>query len=133
MQSKTKRFKRYSEAYKDSLMTEFLAGSESVHSFSRRKGLGSMTLSRWLLSKGIDWRVEPIDLPLGPDMKDSKKETQKQWEAGLPQDVSVLKLLLSQERLLRQAAELRADLAEKVIEVAEQELKLEIRKKSAAK
>ena len=133
MQSKTKRFKRYSESYKDSVLTEFLSGSESIYSISRRYGLGGMTLSRWLLSRGIDWRVEPIDLPLGADMKDSNKETQKQWEAGLPEDVSALKRLLSQERLLRQAAELRAEVAEKFIEVAEQELKLDIRKKSVAK
>jgi transposase len=131
MQSNTKRIKRYSEAYKEHILTEFLSGTESLSALTKKYGLGNMTISRWLAARGIDWTIAEIGLPLEPEMKETPKD--KNQEAEFPDDVASLRILLSRERLLRQAAELRAEAAEKVIEIAERDLKLDIRKKFDAK
>lgn len=112
-------------------MTEFLSGTESLSALTKKYGLGNVTISRWLAARGIDWTIAEIGLPLEPEMKETPKD--KNQEAELPDDVASLRILLSRERLLRQAAELRAEAAEKVIEIAERDLKLDIRKKSDAK
>lgn len=132
MQNKTKKFKRYSERFKEQVLAEFLATSCSLESIRKKYDLGSMTLRRWLSSKGIDWTISEIDLPLDSEMKKETKSI-KPLQEELPEDIAALKRLLTEERIRRQAAELRAAVAEKVIEIAERDLKLEIRKKSEAR
>ena len=134
MEFKTKKGRRYSERFKSAVIIEYLSGLTSKESLRRKYQLGSVTISRWLASSGFSAGVELIDLPLGKEQEEKMtEEISEKGEGTLREEVEELKRRLRQSELERKAAELRAEALEKVIEIAERDLGLDVRKKSVAK
>lgn len=128
MVNKTKRVKRYSERFKQQLVSEVSAGVFSKSEACLKYGVSWMSIVRWCRSFGVDVGIEEIDLLLSPmESKGSKSDVR------LPEDVASLKQRLRELEVKLKAAELRAEVAELIVTIAEEDLGLDIRKKSGTK
>ena len=128
MEHKTKKVKRYSERYKQELVSQISAGLLSKSEAIKKYGISWMSIVRWCDSYGVSSGIETIDLHLGSmESKDQKAAVE------LPEDVASLKQRLRELEVKLRAAELRAEVAELIIDIAENDLGLEIRKKSDTK
>lgn len=128
MEHKTKRVKRYSERYKQELVSEISAGLLSKSGAMKKYGISWMSIDRWCRSFGVVSGIETIDLHLG-----SMESKEPKVEFPLPENVDALKQRLRELEVKLRAAELRAEVAELIIDIAENDLGLEIRKKSDTK
>ena len=130
MEHKTKKVKRYTERFKQELVSQISAGLLSKRDAIKKYGLSKNIIGYWFRSYGISLGIERIDLDLGlMETKETKEET-------LPlagDDPVVLKRRLAELEVKLRAAELRASAAELIIDLAEKDLGLEIRKKSDTK
>lgn len=117
---KSKWQSQYSEEFKRKVCQEYLEGSDSRTTIERKYKLGNSRLTSWLKSFGFTIK-KPIYVSsyVMPAKKDPKPQ---------PEDESV-KLLKKQ----LEDALLEKELYRKMIEVAERDLKIDIRKKSATK
>jgi len=128
MANKTKRVKRYSERFKQQLVSEVSAGVLSKSEACLKYGVSWMSIVRWCRSFGVYDSIEQIDLLLSPmESKESKSSL------PVPEDVASLKQLLRELEVKLKAAELRAEVAELIINIAEEGLGLDIRKKFGTK
>ena len=118
---KSKWQSQYSEEFKLKICEEYLKGNEGIRSLEKRYGLGNSRLTIWLKSYGMGIR-KTIYLPLG--IMAAKKS-----QVGNPIEDPSLKLLRKQ----LQDALLEKELYRRMVEVAERELQLDIRKKSGTK
>lgn len=128
MEHKTKKVKRYSDRYKQALVSEISAGLLSKSSASKKHGISWSSIDRWCRGFGVVSGIETIDLLLGSMASKESKE-----ELPLPEDVVALKQRLRELEVKLRSAELRAQAAELIIDIAENDLGLEIRKKSNTK
>jgi transposase-like protein len=128
MEHKTKKVKRYSERYKQELVSEISAGLLSKSEATKKYGISWMSVERWCRSYGVVSGIETIDLLL-----DSMESKEPKAELPIPENVDALKQRLRELEVRLRAAELRAEVAELIIDIAEKDLGLEIRKKSDTK
>ncbi len=112
---------QYSEEFKLKVCHEYLNGNNGIRFLEQKYGLGNSRLSSWLKNYGFEIR-KTIYLPLTIM---SAKKTQ---HSGANQGLS-LKLLKKQ----LEDALLEKELYRKMVEVAERELHIDIRKKSGTK
>jgi transposase-like protein len=128
MRHKTKVIKRYTERYKQSMVSKVSSGLFSKQELCKQYGLSWTSLDRWCRHYGVVSGIESVDLHLG-----SMDSVKQEDEFDLPEDVAVLKQRLKELQVKLKAAELRAEAAEMIIDIAENDLGLNIRKKPAAK
>ena len=113
----TKR-RKFNDADRLQLINEYLVSGESKEVFQAKRRLGHSVLSRWMLNFGISEQTKPIQMP--------KTETKNYYEQQLQDEINRLKKELEYEKL-------RSKAFETMISVAEEELKVDIRKKHGAK
>jgi transposase-like protein len=128
MENKTKRVKRYTERFKQELVSEITAGLLSKVGASKKYGVNRKSVDRWCRCCGLPSGIEQIDLLLG-----SMESKEQKPEPPLPEDIEGLKRRLRELEVRLRAAELRAHAAELIIDIAEKDLGLDIRKKSGTK
>lgn len=106
---------------KQEIIREYLAGDLNLHQMERKHGISRRTITRWVIAHQgflpLNTKVESVRLP---DMK------KKSGEEAMPDDIAELKKQLGQERL-------HTKLLNAIIDIAERELKIPIRKKSGTK
>lgn len=133
---KTKRIKRYSKSFKQDLVKKVASGVYSCKEACTVYGIGHSSLNRWSREFGVNV-VEYIDVPLEGMKKEDKPLVQEAAQADAPaslsEDVSELQQQIVQLQQQLQRMLMRAEVAELTIEIAERDLGLDIRKKSAAK
>ena len=100
------------------LINEYLVSGESKEVFQAKRRLGHSVLSRWMLNFGISEQSKQIQMP--------KTDTKYYYEQQLQDEINRLKKELEYEKL-------RSKACETMISVAEEELKVDIRKKPGAK
>jgi transposase-like protein len=125
MSNQTKNGKRYQERFKQEIVAHILSGQTSQEEISKQYKISSSSLYRWCIKYGV--KIEYIDVPLG-SMTTSKPPKEI---PPLPDDVTLLKQRIIEMSVELRSLELRAVSAETMIDIAEKELGLEIRKKFA--
>jgi len=119
-----KKVRHYSDAEKYQILTEWMDSGESMETFQVKYGMGHCTISRWMckfgLSKTSNDRFH--------EMKDKleKRLDKTVNESALEAKIAMLEKELESERL-------KSLTYKTMIEVAESDLGIEIRKKSGAK
>ncbi|MDR0348536.1 MAG: transposase [Tannerella sp.] len=118
--------KFYSEEFKDRVLTAYYNSNESVSVIARRFEVSRDTVSSWVYRKrtGNDSKKR---VKLAPSKTCYMKEKELPADER-DRDVRIREL----ERQLSKET-MRAECLEKMIEIAERELKIDIRKKSGAK
>lgn len=117
---KSKWQSQYSEEFKRKVCQEYLDGSDGRTTIERKYNLGNSRLTCWLKSFGLPIKKAIyVSSYVMPVKKDPKPQ---------PEDESV-KLLKKQ----LEDALLEKELYRKMIQVAERDLKIDIRKKSVTK
>jgi transposase-like protein len=112
---------QYSEEFKRSVCREYLDGTESRATLSRKYKLGNSRITFWLKSFG--WEIKkPIYL--------SSYVMPTKEDQDIPTEESASVKLLKKQL---EDALLEKELYRKMIEVAERDLKINIRKKSVTK
>lgn len=111
----TKR-RTFSDTDRLQLINEYLASGESKEVFQAKRRLGHSVLSRWMLNFGISEQTKPMPMT----------ETKTYHEQQLQDEIKRLKKELEYEKL-------RSKAFETMISIAEEELKVDIRKKPGAK
>jgi len=109
---------QYSEEFKRHVCNEFLTGTETKRAVEHKFKLGNSRLDCWLKELGYNYTTRIVPLYSMP--KPAKSNSEK--------DETVEKLKKELED-----AQLLAETYRRMIEVAEQELKISIRKKSNTK
>jgi transposase-like protein len=112
---------RYSEEFKRSVCREYLDGHEGLRALEQKYNLGNSRISAWLRSFG--WEIKRA-IYLSSYIMPAKKDQEIPAE-----DSASVKLLKKQ----LEDALLEKELYRKMIEVAERDLKINIRKKSVTK
>ena len=106
---------------KEQIINEYVVGGSSFRLLGKKHGIGTSTIHRWVFEhRGLNCRdnssKEMVILP----------EMNKEPVEGLPTDMLELRRQLEQERL-------RNKLLTAMIDIAEDELKIPIRKKYGTK
>jgi len=112
---------QYSEEFKRKICQEYLESNEGLSALERKYNLGNSRISAWLKSFGLEIKKT---IYLSSPIMSAKKDPEPQSE-----DSASVKLLKKQ----LEDALLEKELYRKMIEVAERDLKINIRKKSATK
>jgi len=117
---KSKWQNQYTEEFKQSVCRDFLSGNMTLRAVEHKYGLGNSRLNDWLKKYGYK-----IKKPYIIETRDMAKKR-------VPKKDSVLSRIQELEKEL-EMARLEAAAYRKMIEIAESELKVEIRKKSGTK
>ena len=117
--------RNYSDSEKLQIIDEFLNSGESMETFQRKYGMGHCTLSRWMIKFGMKTISPPPFIVMKEKLK-SIPEVKSLREQALEEKISKLEKEL-------EAAKLKAEAYTALIEVAEEELGVDIRKKAGAK
>lgn len=115
----------YSDSEKLQIIGEFLESGESMDTFQTKYGMGHCTLSRWMIKFGMKTISPPPFIVMKEKLK-SIPEVKYLREQALEEKISKLEKEL-------EAAKLKAEAYNALIEVAEEELGVDIRKKAGAK
>ena len=115
----------YSDSEKLQIIGEFLESGESMDTFQTKYGMGHCTLSRWMIKFGMKTISPPPFIVMKEKLK-SIPEVKSLREQALEEKISKLEKEL-------EAAKLKAEAYNTLIEVAEEELGVDIRKKAGAK
>lgn len=107
---------------KETIVKEYLKGKLDFRSLSRKHGVGKSTIHEWVM----EYKGHPRPGTKAYKMLHLPLMEQQDSKSNLPTDIATLQKLLVEERL-------RTKLLTAVIEVAEEELKIPIRKKFGAK
>lgn len=111
---------QYTEEFKDFICNDFLTGSLSRRQIEKKYKLGNSRLTYWLRERGYEFRQQKtVSLAI---MSPSGNTLLKEDTS----DIEKLKKELQEAKLL-------SDAYKRMIEIAEKEYKIEIRKKSATK
>ncbi len=111
----------YSEAFKRAIVSEILSGRSSQNAMRKRYGIGGAeTIAKWIKRYAMEVLVYEQNTVMATptDPEEEIKRLRAQLQA-------------LHEQL--KASELKASAYQKMIEVAERELQIEIRKKSVTK
>jgi hypothetical protein len=110
---------QYSDEFKQHVCTDFLTGSLTRRQVEKKYKIGNSRLTCWLKDIGYDYSQARL-VPLSGMPEESKPiKTKSASEKKLERDLEDAKLL--------------AEAYKRIIEKAEQELKIDIRKKSNTK
>jgi transposase-like protein len=107
-------YRNTSEFKKEAIITEYLTGSLSLRQMGRKYGMNHKTIHHWIMKKHKPKEAEKKEKR--PDLEDRP----------LPTDVEELQKELRKARLQNK-------LLNAIIDIAEQELKVDIRKKPGTK
>ena len=107
-------YRRTSKFKKEGIITEYLMGSFSLRQLGRKYGINHKTIHHWVMKKQKQKEAE-----VSQDHSDPE-------EKPLPANVEELQKELRKARLQNK-------LLNAIIDIAEQELKIDIRKKSGSK
>ncbi|MDR1339705.1 MAG: transposase [Prevotellaceae bacterium] len=116
--------KFYSEEFKERVLTAYYNSNESVSMIARRFDISKDTVSSWVYRKRMvnnskkRVKLDPLETTF---MKEKELST-----GGNDLRIKELERALSTEKM-------RSESLEKMIEIAERELKIDIRKKSGAR
>ena len=113
---------------KYALISEYLSSGKSRCAFSKEKGLGNSTISRWLRIFAVE--DDPLTITSQEAVTDMKKDPDKE---ELLQEIARLKQELRFKSLDLKRTEMARDAYERMIVLAEERYGIPIRKKSDAK
>jgi transposase-like protein len=118
----------YPEELKQQIIREYQGGS-SIEALRRKYNIkGKMTISRWLIKRGL--KLSPSNVYIASS---NERDLQPPKQLQEHSDKSSPELLLFQIAGLKRellAAKLKADMLERMIELAEKDHNISIRKKS---
>ena len=118
------RTRRYDAAEKLQIIEEYMSSGESMEAFQAKYGMGHCTLSRWMTNFGFSNTSQRQFIEMKEKLDNSPEKTLR--ERALEAKVAQLEKELKAERL-------KAEAANTLIDVAEEELGIDIRKKAGAK
>ena len=122
-----RQFDELTDEKRFALLNEYLTSGKSRSSFSKEKGLGNSTISRWLRTFAVENPPVPSSQAAVTDMKkDPDKEE-------LLQEIDRLKQELRLKSIDLKRTEMARDAYERMIVLAEERYGIPIRKKSDAK
>ena len=117
--------RRYTKTFKERVCQEYLEGHVSLCYLSDKyKISGHHTIKEWLRTFGFTKGT------MSPDGKMIMAKTKKQ---DLPMTMEQMKKRIRELERQLEDAEIKAELNEKIIEIAEEQLNIQIRKKSDTK
>ncbi|KAA6347395.1 hypothetical protein EZS27_005143 [termite gut metagenome] len=116
--------KFYSKAFREQVLTAYYHSNESLSMISRRFQVKKGTVSSWIYRTGSSSNEETTINLEASNLMPMKKE--KLTPEQMEQRILDLEQELEQEKM-------RSVCLDKMIDIAERELKLDIRKKSGAK
>ncbi len=116
--------RRYSDSEKLQIIEEYMNSGESMETFQAKYGMGHCTLSRWMTNFGLQSTTQKQYTEMRKRIDESPEKTLR--ERTLEAKVAQLEKDLMVERLKTEAANA-------MIDVAEEELGIDIRKKAGAK
>lgn len=116
--------RRYNDAEKLQIIEEYMSSGESMETFQVKYGMGQCTLSRWMTNFGLSNTSQRQYIEMKKKLPESPEKTlrERTLEARLAQLEKELK-----------AEKLKTEAANAMIDVAEEELGIDIRKKAGAK
>ena len=112
--------KVYDTAFKFATIEEYFSGDLSFSNFCKKKSLDRSTFHYWLLT-------------FAPEGHLSSKDMGKQKEGSESEEIRELKLQLRQKELELKKEKMRADFYETMVDVAEEQFNIPIRKKAGTK
>jgi len=116
--------KFYSKEFKERALTAYQNSYESVSMIAQRFGISRYTFSGWVYRKKTSFYSRKSDTFAAINSASMKKKEMSQEE--MPARINELEHQLSLEKM-------RAESLSKMIDIAERELKIDIRKKTGAK
>ena len=116
--------RRYDDAQKLQILEEYMNSEESMETFQTKHGMGHCTISRWMTKFGLSRKSPKQFIEMKQRIEQSPEKALR--ERTLEAKVCQLEKELKTERLKSLAYKT-------MVEVAEEELGIEIRKKSGAK
>ena len=114
----------YSKEFKNQVVSDYHNGNESLPCFAQRLGLNHHTVHSWVYNRGISSKSSKMPILAAQNFDDVKEE--KLSPEAMEVLIKELKSQLAYEKM-------RSEGFLKMIEIAERELKISIRKKSGAK
>jgi transposase-like protein len=128
MEHETKKFIRYTERFKQQLVSEILSGQGSKASVSRKYQIhGAMTLDRWCKKYGGSAykSSQYIDLPLSMRTEEFEVTPQE----SLPDDVKILRQKIAELETRLAAESLKREAFERFVEIAKRDHSVDLTKK----
>ena len=116
--------RRYNDAEKLQIIEEYMNSGEAMETFQVKYGMGHCTLSRWMTKFGLSNTSQKQFIEMKKVVQQSPDKTLR--ERTLEAKVAQLEKELKEEKLKSMAYST-------MIDVAEEELGIDIRKKSGAK
>jgi transposase-like protein len=116
--------KFYSKEFKERALTAYQNSNESVSMIAQRYGISRDTFSGWVYRKRTSFDSQKSDTFTALNSTSMKKKEMSQEEMSVR--INELEHQLSLEKM-------RAESFSKMIDIAERELKIDIRKKTGAK
>lgn len=122
------RYQKFSEGFKRKICEEYLTSNSSKSDLQLKYGLGGKSaISNWLKAFGHeDIKVRYLDTPIPVALPPKKKSDQPEKELTPEQRIKQLERQLEDEKL-------RSLAYKRMLEIAEQELKVPIKKKPFTK
>lgn len=112
--------KFYDTAFKFSIIEEYFSGDLSFNEFCKQKSLDRGTFNYWLLT-------------FAPEAHLSSKDMGKEKDRNESEEIRELKRQLRQKELELKKEKMRADFYETMVDVAEEQFNIDIRKKAGTK
>jgi transposase len=116
--------RRYNDVQKLQIIEEYMTSEESMETFQVKYGMGHSTLSRWMIKFGLSNTSQKQFIEMKQKIDQAPEKTLR--ERTLEAKVCRLEKELKEEKL-------KSLTYKTMVEVAEEELGIEIRKKSGAK
>ena len=116
--------RHYNDAEKLQIIEEYMNSGESMESFQGKYGMGHCTLSRWMTKFGLSNTSQK-------QFHEMKKVVERSPEKSLRERTLEAKVAQLEQKLKEE--QLKSLAYSTMIDVAEEELGIEIRKKSGAK
>lgn len=116
--------RHYNDAEKLQIIEEYMKSGESMETFQVKYGMGHCTLSRWMTNFGLSNTTQRQYIEMKKKLTESPEKTLK--ERTLEARVAQLEKELKAEKL-------KSEAANAIIDVAEEEFGIDIRKKAGAK
>ena len=116
--------RRYNDSEKLQIIEEYMSSGESMETFQAKYGMGHCTLSRWMTNFGLSNTSQRQYIEMKKKLTESPEKTLR--ERTLEARVAQLERELKAEKLKTEAANA-------MIDVVEEDLGIDIRKKAGAK
>jgi len=110
----------YDLSFKLAVIEEYLSGTLSFRDFCKKKSLHRVTFHYWLATFAPDGHLNTADMG-------------KHKERSESEEIRALKLQLRQKELELKKQKMRADFYETMVDVAEEQFNIDIRKKAGTK